>query len=284
MALADNKTKIQALLDGINALPNAGSGTPELQEKTVTPTTAKQTVAPDSGYDGLSKVTVNAMPTATQATPSISVTSGGLITASATQTAGYVAAGTKTMTQQLTTQAAQTITPGTSNKTIASGRYLTGTQTIMGDANLIAENIKKGVSIFGVAGALEASGGGGLYSKSQLITWTPTTNVETPTIAHNLGVVPDGFVVTMRDSNYSGNIREYNVLSYVYNVDWYYAPFDSYIATTSALNGIEESCVTQWDSWMESFCTASDITLWNSWVTKYIYPAGTTYEILVYKR
>ena len=92
---------------------------------------------------------------ATQATPSISVSSSGLITASATQSAGYVTSGTKSATKQLTTQAAQTITPGTSNKTISSGRYLTGTQTIRGDSNLVASNIKSGVSIFGVTGTAQ---------------------------------------------------------------------------------------------------------------------------------
>lgn len=142
------------LANAIDTIPEAVD--PKLQTKTVTPTTSQQNVTPDSGYDGLSKVTVNAMPTATQATPSISVSSAGLITASATQTAGYVAAGTKSATKQLTTQAAQTITPGTSNKTISSGRYLTGTQTIKGDANLVAGNIKSGVSIFGVSGTLAA--------------------------------------------------------------------------------------------------------------------------------
>lgn len=97
--------------------------------------------------------------TAIQATPIISVgPSSGLIIATATQTDGYVSAGTKSATQQLTVQAAQTITPGTSDKTIASGRYLTGTQTIKGDANLIAANIASGVSIFGVTGT--HSGGG----------------------------------------------------------------------------------------------------------------------------
>lgn len=48
---------------------------------------------------------------------------------------------------------AQTITPGTASKTIPAGRYLAGTQTIQGDANLAAANIKSGVSIFGVAGS-----------------------------------------------------------------------------------------------------------------------------------
>lgn len=97
-----------------------------------------------------------AVAAAAQATPTIEVSSSGLITASATQAAGYVEAGTKSATKQLTTQGAQTITPGTSNKTIASGRYLTGTQTIKGDADLKAANIKKGINIFNVVGTLAA--------------------------------------------------------------------------------------------------------------------------------
>ena len=52
---------------------------------------------------------------------------------------------------------AQTITPGTSSKSIASGQYLSGPQTIQGDTNLTSANIKKGVSIFGVQGAVESS-------------------------------------------------------------------------------------------------------------------------------
>ena len=121
-------TQIKNVVDG---LPEAGSGTPNLQDKTVTPTTSSQSVTPDSGYDGLSKVTVEAMPTATQATPSVSVSSSGLITASATQTAGYVSAGTKSGTKQLTTQAAKTITPSTSSQTaVASGVYTTGVVTV----------------------------------------------------------------------------------------------------------------------------------------------------------
>ena len=71
--------------------------------------------------------------------------------------AGYISSGTAgnvtvALTASVTTKAAATITPGTSNQTIASGTYLTGTQTIAGDADLIASNIKSGVNIFGVAG------------------------------------------------------------------------------------------------------------------------------------
>lgn len=177
------------LLSGETATKNSGAKvtgtyTPptfSTQSKTVTPSTTSQTVQPDSGYDGLSSVTVNAMPsgsastpaTSITANPSISVSSGGLITATAsasqsvtpTVSAGYVSTGTAgtvtvsgSNTQQLTTQSAQTITPTTTNQTIASGKYLTGAQTILGDANLLAENIKKDVSIFGVTGTLEGGG------------------------------------------------------------------------------------------------------------------------------
>ena len=88
------------------------------------------------------------------ATPMIDVSAGGLITATTEQEKGYVSGGTKSATQQLTTQGAATITPTTTNQTaVASGRYTTGDVKVAGDANLVAENIAEGVSIFGVAGA-----------------------------------------------------------------------------------------------------------------------------------
>ena len=171
MDISDSTVTEDTLAKGVTAYDKSGekiTGTmeqaadPTLQAKTVTPTTSSQTVKPDSGYDGLSQVTVSAMPTATQATPSITVSSAGLITAKATQSAGYVASGTKQATKQLTTQAAKTVTPTTSDQTaVASGRYTTGAITVKGDSNLVAGNIKSGVSIFGVAGTYEGSGGGG---------------------------------------------------------------------------------------------------------------------------
>ena len=101
--------------------------TAKLQAKTVASSTSTQTVKPDAAYNGLSQVTVTGIGTATQATPSISVSAAGLITASATQTAGYVSAGTKNATKQLTTKAATTVTPTTSEQTIISaGVYTTG--------------------------------------------------------------------------------------------------------------------------------------------------------------
>lgn len=51
-------------------------------------------------------------------------------------------------------QAAQTITPGTVDKTIPSGKYLSGTQIIKGDPELISANIRAGINIFGVTGTM----------------------------------------------------------------------------------------------------------------------------------
>lgn len=148
-------------LDGYSSVTvNVPSSEPDLQTKsvTITPTTSQQTqtVSPDSGKDGLSSVsvTVNAMPsgsTSTPATtitanPSISVSASGLITATASASksvtpsvsAGYVSSGTAgtvsvsgSNTQQLSTQAATTITPTkTSQTAVSAGKYTTGAVTV----------------------------------------------------------------------------------------------------------------------------------------------------------
>ncbi len=96
------------------------------------------------------------MPSVEQAAPSISVSASGLITASAAQSAGYVGAGTKAQTSQLATQAAVTITPGTSAKTaVAKGRWTTGAVTVAGSTALYDHNIRKGATIFGVRGTYD---------------------------------------------------------------------------------------------------------------------------------
>ena len=46
----------------------------------------------------------------------------------------------------------QTFTPSTEDQIISSGQYLSGVQTVLGDSNLLPENIKTDVTIFGVTG------------------------------------------------------------------------------------------------------------------------------------
>lgn len=152
------------LPDAIDTIPEATE--PKLQAKTATPSETAQTVKPDSGYDGLSQVSVGAISktyvgsgvtkqAAKTITPSTSsqtaVTSGVYTTGAVT-----VAAIPSTYVKPTATKAATTYTPSTSNQTIAAGTYCSGAQTIKGDSNLVAGNIKSGVSIFGVAGTMTA--------------------------------------------------------------------------------------------------------------------------------
>lgn len=169
------------MLSGVTALKNDGTSiTGSISTKTSSDLTASgaTVTAPAGYYASSASKSVSSGSAATPATsitanPSISVSSDGLITASVsasqsvtpTVSAGYVSSGTAgtvtvsgSNTQQLSTQAAQTITPTTTNQTIASGKYLTGTQTILGSENLLPENIKKDVSIFNVTGTLEGGG------------------------------------------------------------------------------------------------------------------------------
>ena len=70
---------------------SGGGGNPKLQDKIITPSISSQIITPDNDYDGLSKVTVNAMPTGVLNNPTIN--SNGLVTANI-GTSGYLANGT----------------------------------------------------------------------------------------------------------------------------------------------------------------------------------------------
>ena len=117
-ATATNAT----ILSGYTAYVKGEKITGTIETKTSSNLTASgATVTVPSGY--YASQATKSVSTATQATPSITVNAAGLITASSTQTAGYVTAGTKNATKQLTTKAATTYTPGTSNQTIAASTY-----------------------------------------------------------------------------------------------------------------------------------------------------------------
>lgn len=136
-----------------------------LQSKSVTPSETAQTVFPDSGYDGLSSVSVGA----------ISNT--------------YI--GSK-----VTKKSAATYTPNTTDQTIANGQYLSGTQTIKGDSNLVASNIKNGVSIFGVNGTYTPT----LQSKT--VTPTKSSQSISPDTNYDglssviVNAIPDNYIDT----------------------------------------------------------------------------------------
>ncbi len=91
-------------------------------------------------------------------------TAGGILgtfTLDATATAAQMLAGASAyvngnkVTGTIPSKTAQTYTPGTANQTIAAGQYLSEVQTIAGSANLLEENIKENVNIFGKIGTLK---------------------------------------------------------------------------------------------------------------------------------
>lgn len=155
------------------------------QAKIASPTTSSQTIVPDSGYDALSSVQI------------------------------YGISPTK---------AAQTYTPGTADQTIASGRWLTGAQTIKGDANLVAGNIKKDVSIFGVTGTYEGSGGGGSTERYKI-----TISLTNPQGSYNFEECQIYMFSSQFDpDNPDGPFYNTTRLVNVYNAD---ESFDIYVPT-----------------------------------------------------
>jgi len=108
----------------------------------------------------------------------------GVDTADATAIASDILSGKTAyvngnkITGNIVSKGAATITPTTSNQTIAAKQYLSGAQTIQGDANLIANNIVSGKSIFGVAGTYNAF-------KENLFNFPMTISTTQPTASTN---------------------------------------------------------------------------------------------------
>lgn len=155
--------------------------------------------------------------TAAHPKPTIS-RSGGTITAQHVQSAGYTSGGTTTETLSIPTQSGKTVTPGTSRQTaVASGRLTTGAVYVAGDANLVAANIKSGVSIFGVAGSYQ-----GQAVKIQELSNVAVTLVDNKTLKFNLSgltSVPDtllrvrlvfDYIITTDGTKYAYPILEFS--------------------------------------------------------------------------
>ena len=159
--LSINNADLQEILEAVNALPEAGSGGGVDLPELVNPGSASDLLEGKELIDGAGNIVTGIIPTKTnfdisvsgptmtvpsgyyafnvtkimdpieQATPSINVSTSGLITASATQTAGYVTAGTKSATLQLLTEEGKTVIPTKSSQNAASRMtFVTGNITV----------------------------------------------------------------------------------------------------------------------------------------------------------
>lgn len=98
------------------------------------------------------------------------------------------------VTQNIPVQGGSTITPGTITKTaVAAGRYVSGNVNVAGDPNLIASNIRDGVTIFGVRGNVIE------YKSPATVDITPKLGVTAGNIIPSVSI----------DSAHGGTLRFY---------------------------------------------------------------------------
>ena len=148
----ENKTYLakDANLDGYSQV--VVNVQPALQEKSAIPTEAQQVVTPEEGYYGLSKVTVAKIPdNYVIPTGVVEITANGThdVSGKASATVNVPATPTEEKTVVLAlADGDQVITP-TDGKNISK-------VTITKPAELLPENIKKGITIAGVTGTYEA--------------------------------------------------------------------------------------------------------------------------------
>ena len=166
--------------------------------------------------------------------------------------AGHILAGRTAwvngskITGTIPTQGAATITPGTSAKTaIAAGRYASGDITVAGSSTLVASNIKKGVTIFGVTGTFEGYVSDTLYFYNSG-TWSNLSSTGvTKTTSGGSIVVSNNYIAlqytgesAMCRTNQTVDLTNYNYLKATFSSGMY-----SYLGigtnpSSNTLNGL----------------------------------------------
>lgn len=211
---------------------------------------------------------------------------GGTDASGATAAAGQVlspykfigAAGTL-QTGTILSKTAQAYTPGTASQQIAAGQYLSGAQTIAGDANLVAANIVSGKSIFGVPGSA-ATVKGQIIDQRTLLAYDSSNT--------SLVIVPDFtaggalaiYYTSSGISNVDNEIQAFNLI--VPPNDWdnqwwqivYYSPVaqNVQLMTSHQMSGEQYRCSCTYDgSWSTIIAPALDgLTMPLEQASKYV--------------
>ena len=186
-----------------NVTVNVQAEEVNLQSKTATPTESQQTISPDSGYDGLSSVTVGAISSTYVGSEIDRRTSSDLTASGATVTvpAGYYASqvqksvasgteGTPTATKGVVSNHTLTVTPSVTNTagyisggthsgtgvTVTASELVSGTKTITENGT--------GIDVANYA-SVDVNVSPNLQTKSA--TYTPTTSTQTATVTADSG-------------------------------------------------------------------------------------------------
>lgn len=162
---SENLTFPDGFVDAIEDIPSGG-GT--YQAKTgITPTTSSQTITADEGYDALSSVQINAMPSGTAGTPTAAkgaVSNHSVnVTPSVTNTTGHITGGTKTGTPV----------------SVTASELVSGTKSITANGT--------GIDVTNYAAVDVAVPGESPTLQSKSKTYTPTESQQTESIAADSG-------------------------------------------------------------------------------------------------
>lgn len=153
-------------------------------------------------YAGDKQIKTGALADVTQATPAITVDAAGKITASATQAAGVVAAGTKSATKQLPVQAAKTVIPSASAQTaVGEGVFTTGIVTVAAVYAMIGVTYPSGSVCTCTNGTLtltaKGTGGKAIFVIPSAGTWTVKAVKGSKSTSKTVSITAEGQVETV---------------------------------------------------------------------------------------
>lgn len=215
-------------------------------------------------YAGDKQIKTGTLADVTQATPAITVDAAGKITASATQAAGVVAAGTKSATKQLPVQAAKTVIPSASAQTaVGEGVFTTGIVTVAavyavigvtypsgsvctctnGTLTLTAKDTSgKAIFVIPSAGTWTVTAVSGSKSTSKTVSITAEGQVETVTLSYELllfnsGSLASGYSLDTYTINPAVDVTNYSVMSVTGKITWMNYSLTAYVGLSETPEG-----------------------------------------------